>query len=233
MSGVWGTGLRLGVLAVLAAASVAACGSTVLGTAQPAGPVVRPTSSFSGPPAQSSGPAAPPSAGTLNVDLCTLLSWKDFNYGDVGNAKSPTQSGNQAGWSQFCLWQSQQFNAGYTPPPEPNCDKDDNAGNAGGALSCLDQDTEQFAQIEEHSAYVNVAVGWRPDHIKVTPTTSYTRDGIKVYLDGGSVTSSCIGDLRWANGTLQVEVQDSTKANGTPCAQVTELVNLMIIRQPH
>ncbi|HEY1572500.1 MAG TPA: hypothetical protein VGG05_14240 [Pseudonocardiaceae bacterium] len=233
MSGVWGAGLRLGVLAVIAAASVAACGSTVLGTARPAGPVVRPTSSFSAPPAQSSAPAAPPaSGGTLNVDLCTLLSWKDFGYGDSGNAKSPTQSGNQAGYSQFCLWQSQQFDAGYTPPPEPKCNSD-KAGNAGGALSCLDQDTEQFTQIEENSAYVNVAVGWRPDHVKVTPTSSYTRDGIKVYLDDASVKSSCIGDLHWANGTLQVEVQDSTKANGTPCSQVTKLVNLLITRRPH
>lgn len=84
-----------------------------------------------------------------------------------------------------------------------------------------------------NSAYVNVAIGWKPEHIKVTPTSSYTRDGIKVYLDDASIPKSRLGDLHWANGPLQVEVRDSTKAFGTSCAQVTEFVDLLIARQPH
>jgi predicted N-acyltransferase len=79
---------------------------------------------------------------------------------------------------------------------------------------------------------ISVAVGWRPEHIRVTPSSQYTRQGIKVYLDSTSIHETCIGDLHWAEGTLQVEVQDGTKAFGTPCTQATRFISLLINRQP-
>jgi hypothetical protein len=221
MSGTGGNARRRAgsaALVGLAALAIAGCSTQVTGTARPAGA-----------PARSSAPSA---GTTASFNLCTLLSWQDLGYPGVEGARSPSQSGNQPGWSQYCLWQSQQFNAGYRPPPDPKCNSE-NSSNFASAVQCMDANTKELTAIESNSHVVNVAVGWKPGHKEVKPTSHYVRDGITVYLDDASITETCIGDLHWAGGVLQVEVQDGTKAYGTPCAQATRFVNLLITRQPH
>ncbi|HEX3786607.1 MAG TPA: hypothetical protein VHW44_01995 [Pseudonocardiaceae bacterium] len=225
------------VTLVAAAVGLAACGTQVAGSAQPApgapAPTSAPTRSAPGPSSPTpSGSSPSSSAGTLPVDLCGLLSWKDLNYPGVAGATSPTKSGGQQGWSQFCQWSSQQFDAGYTPPPDPQCNNDNSPGSVTGALQCADENAKQLTQIEANSAWVNIAVGWQSGQVQITPSSTYTKDGTTVYLDGTSMNWTCIGVLHWANGTLQVEVQDATKAFGTPCDQATTVINLLISRQP-
>lgn len=178
-------------------------------------------------------PATPATttAATLDINLCGLLSWADLDYPDAGRpGQGPTYTGNQPGWSQFCQWTAWEFKAGYTPPDLPDCNS---GGSAAGAAQCAADDAGVLAQITANSAYINVGVGWKPEHILMESTSTYTQDGHLVVVNDKSANWTCVTALHWAEGTLEVEVQDNSQAFGTPCAQATRFTNLLIAREPH
>jgi hypothetical protein len=198
-------------------AGIAAC------TGQPAS---TPVTTHSPAPPTTSAPA------TLTANLCDLLGWPDFGYpGIAPDAQSPTKSGDQPGWSQSCEWSSYQADAGYTEPTEdPACVGQVDSHNVG---HCLDADAQRLASITANSKPVNVAIGWRPGDLLLHMTSKYTQAGKTVYLDDESASWTCLGGVWWANGSLQVEVQDATKAFGTPCDQTKKIIGLLIQREPN
>lgn len=174
------------------------------------------------------------SAATLPVNLCDLLHWSDLGYPDTGpDSDGPTKTGNQPDWQQYCQWQSYQSNAGFTLPPAPTCDSQNN-DSAGGDAECMAEESQYLNIITAHSSWVTVAIGWSPGSDGETTAPYYrASDGRKVYLNDQSANSTCIAVLLWARGILKTEVIDATKAFGTPCDQTKKFVNLLITREPH
>jgi hypothetical protein len=162
------------------------------------------------------------------MDLCSLLGWPDLGYPGTEGALSPTKRDTVSGAQASCEWSSQQFYAGYTPPPEPGCN-DENSGDVGSALSCVGDHAEQFAAIENNSTWVTVTIAYLAG--PPTPTaTSYVEAGHTVYLKEDGWT--CVARTEWDHGTLGVADTDDSKAFGSPCDEVKKVMTKLIRREP-
>jgi hypothetical protein len=205
-----------------AAALLAGCTSTVGGQADGvAGRPVTPVPPTTGAAAPSS---VPPSQRT---NLCGLLTWHDLGYPGNEKAQSPTKVNTIQGAVASCSWITQEFKAGKTPPPEPSCNNDNTVT---GSLACVGDDAQQFAEIENDSATIEVTVAYE----RGTPTrrpASYSQGGRTVYLNDQGTT--CGGDTAWDGAAIAVAVTDTSKAYGPPCDELKKLMVLLIQREPH
>lgn len=234
------------VVAVISVLAIA--GATVgvavatSGSKHTADPTPHPTASLTSPTSTSSSTSRSATTSTSTsspstspaqfaAKLCNFLSWHDLHYPATAGPDRPTKSGPQQGWSQVCLWQSLQFNAGYHLPPSPHCNGTKTT-SAAGALNCAAKDADMLALIFANSHNVNVLIGWQPGHRTVKYRYEYSAGDRKVTVDDKSIDSTCIQHLHWADGVLQVEVQDGTKAFGTPCGQAKKFVALLLRREP-
>ncbi len=211
---------RLVVAVIGGAALLAGCTSTVegqVGTA--AGSRMVPST---GAPTPSS---APPS--TTRTDLCSLLTWHDLGYPGNEKAAGPSRTGTIQGAVASCAWVTQEFDAGYTPLPNPTCDDDKTVS---GSLSCAGDDAEQFARIQDNSSFIEVTIAY----LAGRPTrraAQYQQGGRTVYVNDQGRT--CGGDTSWDGATIAAAVTDPTKAYGPPCDELTKVVALLIQREPH
>jgi len=128
-----------------------------------------------------------------------------------------------------CEWTSQQFNAGYTPPPIPSCTAA--PGDMAGQLTCADGDVQRLTAIEDNSSFVIITAAYQAGSRPTPKRDSYVYDGRTVYL--ATDTHQCMGATQWAAGALAVIDNDGTKAFGPPCDEVKKLVGLLVQREPH
>lgn len=205
---------------VLCGALLTGCASTMTGRAV-AG-AVPPSVTTTTPARQMTGPAR-------QMDLCSLISWSDLGYPGTDNAAGPTETDTVDGALASCVWKSQQFHAGYTPPPEPSCNNDDNSGDLSGSLSCVGDDAQQLADIENNSTWVTVTIAYLAG--RPVPTAwSYVDGGHIVYLD--QTGSTCAAHTSWDHATLGVADTDDSKAFGSPCDEVRKVVARLVEREP-
>jgi len=188
------------------------------------------TSTVVGNPASPATTVAPTTTTTHRFDLCSLLDWPDLGYPGTENAVGPTKTGVVPRAKASCEWASQQFNAGYTPSPSPNCNNENDKDNVGAALSCVGDDAERLAEIENNSTYVIITVAYEAGRPKSRPN-SYVDHGHTVYLLPD--TDRCTGSTLWGGGILGVVDGDSSQAFGPPCDEVKKLIRLLIQREPH
>jgi hypothetical protein len=181
-------------------------------------------------PATTAPPPGATTPATLRANLCSFLTLADLRYPGTDPSRPPSKTGGQGNWTQTCQWEIYEPNAGVTLPPVPTCDSD---GSAVGSAQCAVTAASALAQITANSSDVLVSIGWQPNHITVESTSTYTEAGHLVVVNDESANWTCIMDVHWAEGTLGVEVQDSSRAFGTPCAQATRFTNLLISREPH
>jgi hypothetical protein len=211
------------VVAVLGAATLlTGCASTVEGRADAAtgaAPVVPTTST--------TAPSSPPSA-TERTNLCSLLDWPDLGYPGTEKATGPTKTDTIKGALASCSWVTQEFKAGFTPPPNPACN--DDTTSVEGSLSCAGDDAKQFAEIENGSATIEVTIAYLPGQPEHRAST-YRQDGRTVYLSQDGDT--CGGDTAWDGAAIAAAVTDPSKAYGSPCVELKKVIALLIEREPH
>ncbi|HEY0805057.1 MAG TPA: hypothetical protein VGD84_08335, partial [Pseudonocardiaceae bacterium] len=173
-------------------------------------------------------PPTPASPTTVRrTDLRSLLTWPDLGYPGTENAVGPSKTGVVAGARASCEWASQQFNAGYTPPPSPSCN---NTNDVAGSLSCVGDDAEELASIYNNSSFVIIVLAYlagRP----VPQPSRYLDHGHTVYLVDGGVR--CNAETTWDGATLYLADGDASRTFGPPCDEVKKLVALLIQREPH
>lgn len=193
-------------------AAVAACTSTVSG---------QPTSLITS--------AAPPTRTAHLANLCALLDWPDLGYPGTEKAVGPTKTDIVPQARESCEWASQQFNAGYTPPPSPSCNNA-KPGDVGADLSCVGDDAEQLAEIFNNSTFVVITIAYLSGQ-PVSRPTSYVDQGRTVYLVDAGIR--CTSETRWDGATLFMADGDASRAFGSPCDEVKKLMTLLIQREPH
>ena len=183
------------------------------------------TSTVAGRPSSSTTAAAPTTV--RRMDLCALLTWPDLGYPGTEGAVSPSKTDVVPGAQESCEWASQQFNAGYTPPPSPSCN---NSNDVAGSLSCVGDDAEQLASIYNNSSFVIIVLAYQVGR-PVPQPTSYVDHGHTVYLIDSGV--GCKAQTLWDGGMLYLADGDASRAFGAPCDEVKRLMALLIQREPH
>lgn len=162
-------------------------------------------------------------------NLCSLLDWPDLGYPGTEGGGGPTKTGVVPGATMSCEWTSQQFNAGYTPPPIPSCTAA--PGDIAGNLTCADGDVQRLTAIENNSSFVIITAAYKAGGRPLPQSDSYVDHGHTVYLVPD--TNRCTGATRWAGGAAEVTDGDATKAFGPTCDEVKKLVALLVQREPH